>query len=180
MFVYLISALFLLLIIFISLYNKLIYKKNQVDNAFATIDVLLQKRCDLIPSLVAVAQIYVQFEQRVLTEISRLRTIANSQKLSGNSRVIVEEQITQVLNKILIAVEAYPELKANQHFLQLQYSLNEVEEQISAARRFYNTAVTEYNTAVEMFPTNLIAWGMKYKLKVHFQATLETKSNFKI
>ncbi|MEH1959765.1 MAG: LemA family protein [Nostoc sp.] len=115
----------------------------------------------MIPRLVTLAQMYMQFEQKILTEISRLRSRATSKNLSDNSRIAVEDQISRTLNKIIIAVEAYPELKTNQHFIQLQYSLNEVEEQISAARRFYNSAVTEYNNAVEMFPTNIIALGMK-------------------
>ncbi|MEH1906154.1 LemA family protein [Nostoc sp.] len=160
-FIYIISFIALLLIILIVLYNNLSYKKNQVDNAFSSIDVVLQKRCALIPRLVTLAQMYMQFEQKILTEISRLRSRATSKNLSDNSRIAVEDQISRTLNKIIIAVEAYPELKTNQHFIQLQYSLNEVEEQISAARRFYNSAVTEYNNAVEMFPTNIIALGMK-------------------
>ncbi|MDZ7964487.1 MAG: LemA family protein [Nostoc sp. DedSLP03] len=165
------------LIIFIALYNSLIYKKNQVDNAFSGVDVILQKRSDLIPRLVTLAQIYMQFEQKTLIEISRLRSTITSKNLSNNSRVAVEDQISRMLNKIIVAVEAYPELKANDHFIQLQYSLSEVEEQLSAARRFYNSAVTEYNNAVEMFPTNIIAWWMKYQLKLQFRANLQAKSN---
>ncbi|MEH2352137.1 LemA family protein [Nostoc sp.] len=76
--------------------------------------------------------------------------------------------------------EAYPELKTNEHFIKLQYSLNEVEEQLSAARRFYNSAVTEYNNAVEMFPTNIIASSMKYKLKLQFQANTQARNNVNI
>ncbi|MEH2378004.1 MAG: LemA family protein [Nostoc sp.] len=180
MFIYITSFIALLLIIFIILYNNLIYKKNQVDNAFSTIDVVLQKRCDLIPRLVTLAQMYMQFEQKILTEISRLRSRATSKNLSDNSRIAVEDQISRTLNKIILAVEAYPELKTNQHFIQLQYSLNEVEEQISAARRFYNSAVTEYNNAVEMFPTNIIASGMRYQLKLQFQANAQARNNVNI
>ncbi|WP_427162015.1 LemA family protein [Aliinostoc sp. HNIBRCY26] len=182
MLIYIITSIIilLLLIIFTLLYNKLIYRKNQVDNAFSTIDVLLQKRCDLIPNLVAVVQIYMQFEERTLVEITRLRRKANSQGVTGDNRIIVEDQITRILSQIMAAVEAYPELKANQNFLQLQYSLHEIEEQISAARRFYNTAVTEYNNAVEMFPSNLIASWMQYRLKIQFQATPEARSRVNI
>ncbi|GAX44494.1 putative lemA protein [Tolypothrix sp. NIES-4075] len=159
------------------MYNSLISKKNQVDNAFASIDVLLQKRWDLIPNLVAVAQNYMRFEQKTLTKIAQLRTKAISERVSANTRVGLENEISKTLGNIIVAVEAYPELKSNEHFLQLQYSLNEIEEQISAARRFYNTAVKEYNNVVEMFPTNLIASWMNYQLKVQFQATPQERQN---
>jgi LemA protein len=162
---------------FVYFYNNLISKKNQVDNAFATIDVLLQKRWDLIPNLVAVAQKYMQFEQKTLTEIAQLRTKAISTRVSDDARVALENQISKGLGNIMVAVEAYPALTSNEHFLQLQQSLNDIEEQISAARRFYNTAVTEYNNAVEMFPTNLLASWMKYSLKVQFQATPTEREN---
>jgi LemA protein len=177
MFIYIISFIILLLLIFVALYNSLIRKKNQVLNAFSTVDVILQKRSDLIPRLVTLAQMYMQFEQKLLIEISRLRSRATSKDLSDNSRVAVEDQISIMLTKIIVVLEAYPELKANDHFMQLQYSLTEVEEQLSAARRFYNSAVTEYNNAVEMFPTNIIASWMKYQLKLQFKANLEAKNN---
>ncbi|MDZ8035369.1 MULTISPECIES: LemA family protein [unclassified Nostoc] len=156
MFTFIISLIIFILIIFIILYNSLIQKKNQVDNAFSTVDVILQKRSDLIPRLVTLAQIYMQFEQKTLIEISRLRSTITSKNLSNNSRVAVEDQISIMLSKIILIVEAYPELKINDYFIQLQYLLSEVEEQLSAARRFYNYAVTKYNNAVEMFTTNII------------------------
>jgi len=164
-------------LIFATFYNTLIAKKNQVDNAFSTIDVLLQKRWDLIPNLVAVAQKYMQFEQTTLTEIAKLRTKAISERVSDDARVTLENQISRGLGNIMVAVEAYPALTSNEHFIQLQQSLNEIEEQISAARRFYNTAVTEYNNAVEMFPTNFLASWMRYSLKIQFQATPREREN---
>ncbi|MEH2069138.1 MAG: LemA family protein [Nostoc sp.] len=158
----------------------MIQKKHQVDNAFSCVDVILQKRSDLIPKLVTLAQIYMQFEQQILIEISRLISRATSKKLSDNSRVAIEDQISIMLSKVIVIVEAHPELKTNNHFIQLQYSLSEVEEQLSAARRFYNSAVTEYNNAVEMFPTNIIASSMQYKLKLQFQANPQARNNTNI
>ncbi|BCL36704.1 LemA family protein [Nostoc sp. MS1] len=169
---FIITIVILIFIIFIYFYNRLIYKKNQVNNAFSTVDVILQKRSDLIPNLVSLAQIYMQFEQTTLVEISRLRIRANSKRITNNERVILEDQISRTLNKFILALEAYPELKASEHFLQLQYSLTEVEEQLSAARRFYNSAVTEYNNAVEMLPTKFIASWLNYQLKEPFRANL--------
>ncbi|MDM9381930.1 LemA family protein [Chlorogloeopsis sp. ULAP01] len=163
----------------ISLYNGLVAKKNQVDNAFASIDVNLKKRSDLIPNLVAVAQNYMKYEESILTEITRLRSRAISGRANGNrnSAMDFENEISRALGNILISLEAYPELKADQYFLQLLQSLNEIEEQISAARRFYNSAVTDYNNSLEMFPTNLIASTMNYRSRRVFVATAEEKQN---
>lgn len=152
-------------------YNSLVGKKNQVENAFGSIDVLLTKRCDLIPNLVATVQQYMQFEQHTLIEVTRMRSQIVSGRVAGEDRIELENQISRALGNIMVAVEAYPDLKANQNFIQLQGSLNEIEEQISAARRFYNTAVTDYNNAVEMFPTNLLAAQMNYRPKKVFEAT---------
>lgn len=164
----------------ISLYNGLIYKKNQVDNAFSSIDVQLQKRWDLIPNLVAVAEQYMKFEQQTLTEIARLRTQLISERVNANTRLELENQISKALGSLFIAVESYPDLKTNEHFTRLQLSLNEVEEQISAARRFYNSAVTEYNAALEMFPTNLFASALNYQPKKQFQTTPQERQNVNV
>jgi LemA protein len=173
----------ILVVIFVlctNIYNDLVYKKNQVDNAFSTIDVLLKKRWDLIPNLVATAQNYKEFEQTTLTEIARLRTQVISERVNQSTRVQLEDQISRAMGNILVTVEAYPELKTNENFLQLQYSITEIEEQISAARRFYNSAVTTYNNALEMFPSNFFATRMNYRTKVQFQATAEERQNVNV
>jgi len=172
------TLLLLILVIggtIIALYNSLVGKKNQVDNAFATIDVMLKKRCDLIPNLVAVAQQYMKSEQKTLTKIAGLRSRALSAQ--GNTRIDIENQLSRDLGNIMVAVEAYPDLKANQNFLQLQQSLNEIEEQISAARRFYNTSVTDYNNAIEMIPTNILASNMGYRRRDLFEAAEQERQN---
>jgi len=181
------TLLILILVVFFSgaivlatLYNKLIYKKNQVENAFSSIDVYLQKRCDLIPNLVAIAQRYMKFEQKTLTEIARLRTQVVSGQASGNTRVELENQISRALEDVMLTVEAYLELKTNNLFIELQESLNEVEEQLSASRRFYNSAVTDYNNAMEIFPMKYIASVMNYQLKSQFQATPQSRQNINI
>jgi LemA protein len=161
-------------------YNGLIYKKNQVDNAFSSVDVQLQKRWNLIPNLIGVAEQYMQFEQKTLTEIARLRTQLISERVNANTRLELENQISSALGSLFIAVESYPNLKTNDHFMRLQLSLNEVEEQISAARRFYNSAVTEYNAALDMFPTNLFASGLDYQRKNQFQATDGERQNINV
>jgi LemA protein len=166
-----------IILIIILLYNSLIDKKNQVEKAFFSIDVLLKKRCDLIPNLVAVVKNYAQFEQQTLIEITNLRSRLVSGRATGGTRVDLENQISRAIENILVSVEAYPDLQANLNFIQLQESLNEIEEQISAARRFYNTAVTEYNNAVEMFPSNLIAAAMNYRHRRLFVTSQQDRQN---
>lgn len=161
--------------IWMTLYNHLIAQKNQVEKAFASIDVLLKKRSDLIPNLVASIKTYMQYEQQTLVEITRLR--AKAERAQGNERIILENQLSQTLGNLMVAVEAYPELKANQNFLDLQASLNEVEEQISAARRFYNSAVNDLNNAIEMFPSSLVATSMRLRRRSLFEATESERGN---
>jgi len=155
------------------MYNSLIGKKNDVEKSFGSIDVMLKKRYDLIPNLVAAVKQYMQHEAGTLTEITELRAKAVSGNLSSDEKVSLDNKITKTLGGIMVAVENYPDLKASQNFIQLQGSLNEVEEQISAARRAFNASVTDYNNAVEMFPTNIFASMMNYKRKAVFAVANE-------
>jgi len=152
-------------LIVIVLYNGLIRKKNAVGNAFGAIDALLKKRYDLLPNLVETLKTYMRYEQDTLSKITSLRTQAMSATLPGDQKLQLESQISNAMKNIMVQVENYPDLKANQNFLQLQGAWNETEEQISAARRTYNATVYEYNNAVEQFPTNIMAGMMKYQLK---------------
>ena len=144
----------------ISIYNMLVARKNQVANIFGTIDALLKKRHDLIPNLVASVKEYMVHERELLTRITEERARAISGGISDAERMQAEASVSRYLRGIMVAVENYPNLKANENFLQLQAALNEVEEQISAARRAYNAAVTDYNNAVQMFPSNIFAGMM--------------------
>lgn len=154
---------------FILVYNSLVTKKNEVENSFSTIDAMLKKRYDLIPNLVNTVKAYMKHERETLTEVTELRAKAVSGQLSDNEKIEVDRQITQKVGGIIVAVENYPELKANQNFLQLQGAWTEAEEQISAARRAYNSRVTDYNNAVEMIPTNIVAGMMGYTKKSWFE-----------
>jgi len=162
-------------IVVIGLYNSLIGKKNQVINVFGTVDALLKKRYDLIPNLVATVATYMQYEKEVLSKVTELRARAISGKATDDEKIAIDREISTALRGIMVAVENYPDLKANQGFLQLQATLNEVEEQISAARRAYNAAVTDYNNAVEMFPTNMMAQMMNYKRRAVFEVAPEER-----
>jgi LemA protein len=159
----------------IGMYNSLVRKKNQVINVFATVDAILKKRYDLIPNLVATVQQYMEHEKHVLTEVTRLRAKALSGDVSDDEKIEIDRKISKAIRGILVAVENYPALRANENFMHLQTTLNEVEEQISAARRAYNAAVTDYNNAVEMFPTNLMAQIINYKRKRLFEISAEER-----
>ncbi len=157
------------MLICVILYNSLIGKKNQVENIFGTVDALLKKRYDLIPNLVSSVRAYMQHERGTLNELTELRAKAISGTLTDNEKVELNNKLSRALGGIMVAVENYPDLKASQNFIQLQAAMNEIEEQISAARRAYNASVTDYNNAVEMFPTNLAAGLMRYDRKKVFE-----------
>ncbi len=162
---------------FIIMFNSLIGKKNQVKNVFGTIDALLKKRYDLLPKLITTVKEYMKHERELLEKITELRAKAVSGNLSDDQQVDLDNQISKLLGGIMVAVENYPDLKASQNFLHLQRTMNEVEEQISAARRAYNATVTDFNNAVEMFPTNIMAAMMSYKTKKVFEIPEEQRQD---
>ena len=167
-------------IILVLMYNSLVAKKNQVENIFASVDTQLKKRYDLIPNLVASVSKYMDHEKSLLEEVTKLRSEANRPNISDKQKINLDAKITKALGSIMIAVENYPELKANENVMHLQRSLNEVEEQIAAARRAYNQAVTDYNNALEMIPTNLMASMMNYKTKDVFEITEGERKNVNV
>ena len=164
-----IAAVAILLISAILIFNSLIRRKNDVENAFASIDVMLRKRYDLIPKIVEAVKAYMTYERELLNEITQLRIKALSQSITPEERVIIENRLGQQLTSLLVAVENYPDLKANANFLHLQGTLNEVEEQLAASRRAFNAAVTIYNNSIEVFPSNLMASMMNYKRRTLFE-----------
>ncbi|MGB5637277.1 MAG: LemA family protein [Waterburya sp.] len=167
-------------IVGVKIYNGLVCKKNQVSKSFSSVDVLLKKRWDLIPNLVAVVKHQMEFEQQTLVEVTRLRSQVMSGEVNAEQRLTLENQISRSIGNILALIENYPELKSDQQVNQLLASLNETEEQISAARRFYNAAVTEYNNALEMFPSNIVASYMKYQSKELFVTPAEERANVNV
>lgn len=172
-----VAAVIVFIIIPLMMYNSLINKRNQVLQVFSNIDALLKKRYDLIPNLVTAVQQYMQHERKTLNEITELRTKALDKNLSDDEKVDLNNKISRHIGGIMVAVENYPDLKASSNFLQLQAALNEVEEQISAARRAYNAVVTAYNNAVQMFPTNIIASMMKFKSRQFFEIEQYQREN---
>lgn len=159
------------------MYNSLIGKKNQVDNIFASVDAVLKQRYDLIPNLVASVQEYMTHERETLEKITALRSDALKGNLDTESKMALDAKLSAALGGLMVAVENYPNLKANENFLHLQHTLSELEEQISAARRAYNQSVTDYNNAIEMFPTNFMAGFMKLTRKNVFATPISERRN---
>lgn len=170
----------ILLVIAILIYNSLIGKKNQVENIFAGVDAVLKKRYDLIPNLVASVSQYMEHEKSTLEKVTALRAEAMKPGISADQKVSLDAKLTSALGAINLAMEAYPDLKANENVMHLQRSLNEIEEQISAARRAYNQAVTDLNNAIEMFPTNIVAGWMNLTRRVLFEITVTERQNVNV
>lgn len=169
-----------LALILVLMYNSLVAKKNQVENIFSSVDTVLKKRYDLIPNLVASASKYMDHEKSLLESVTRLRAEANKPNLSDNEKIALDAKVTSALGSVMVAVENYPELKANENVIHLQHTLHEVEEQISAARRAYNQSVTDYNNAIEMIPTNFMASLMSYKRKELFAIDDKERQNVNV
>ncbi len=161
----------------ISIYNGLIKRKNEVDNAFSGMDVQLKKRYDLIPNLVSTVKGYMKHEKEILTKLTELRTSTNNKKLSTAQKIDLDNKVSQEIGRISIAVENYPDLKASESFLNLQRSLNEVESQISAARRTYNAVITEYNNGISVFPQVIIAKMLRMTPKNVFTIDNKQRKN---
>jgi LemA protein len=149
-------VLVVLIFIVIGLYNRLVKLRNSRENAFADIDVQLKQRLDLIPQLVEAVKGYMKHESTVLTDITNARTNA-LKAISVNDKIAAETQLSTALQGLQVAVEAYPDLKASQNFIQLQEEIADIENKLAAARRFFNSATKELNNATETFPSNILA-----------------------
>ena len=158
----------------VSLYNRLVSLRNRRQNAFADIDVQLRQRHDLVPQLVETVKGYAGHEREVLTKITEARSMAMGAK-TINDKIVAEQQLSSALQGLKVQVEAYPDLKANQNFLRLQEELSDIENKLAAARRFFNGATTEYNNAVETFPSNLVANNFGFKREIMFDLGTERR-----
>lgn len=165
-----------LLVLVISLYNRLVRARNGVENAFASIDVQLKQRCDLVPKLVDSMRAYMTHERGTLDELTQLREKASAAGASAAERVALDAQMSGLMRGLMVRAEAYPDLKASETVTLLQRSLNEVEAQIAAARRTYNAAVTGFNTAIEVFPANLLAGMFGFSRRPLFEATADDRA----
>lgn len=154
----------------IGLYNGLVKFRNNRENAFANIDVQLKQRYDLVPQLVSSVKGYAVHEKEVLEKVTAARTAAMS-AASIDDKVAADKAMTSALSGLKVSLEAYPELKANQNFLQLQTELSDIENKLAAARRFFNSTTRELNNACEVFPSSIIAGMFGFKRAAMYEAT---------
>ena len=180
MWLWIILAVIILIIIYVFiLYNNFISLDNKVKEAFSTMDVYLKKRWDLIPNLVETVKGYAKYEEETLTRVTKLRnTVYN--EMTNDEKIINNEELSSDVSKIMALKEAYPELKANENFIDLSNKLTKIEDDIANARKYYNGTVRIYNNKVQMFPNNIFAKIFNYKTKRMFEASLEDKQNIRI
>jgi LemA protein len=164
-------------VVVIGIYNGLIGRRNRVDEALSQIQVQLKRRHDLIPNLVNAVKGYMQFEQKVLTDVTNARAAAVSAGSQGvAAQAQAENMLTSTLRSLFAVVENYPELKANQNVLSLQEQLTTTENQISFSRQHYNATVLEYNNGIQTFPNNIFAGMFGFARREFFEAEPEATS----
>lgn len=180
MWLWIILAVIILIIIYaFILYNNFISLDNKVKEAFSTMDVYLKKRWDLIPNLVETVKGYAKYEEETLTRVTKLRNNVYNE-MTNDEKIINNEELASDVSKIMALKESYPELKANENFIDLSNKLTKIEDDIANARKYYNGTVRIYNNKVQMFPNNIFAKIFGYKTKRMFEASLEDKQNIKI
>lgn len=158
----------LLVLWVISIYNNLVKLRNNRENAFANIDVQLKQRHDLIPQLVATVKGYATHEKELLTRVTEARSAAMSAS-TINDKIKAENVLSGALSGLRVSLEAYPDLKANQNFLQLQNEIADIENKLAASRRFFNSTTRELNNAVQTFPSNLFAGMFGFQREPMFE-----------
>jgi LemA protein len=171
---YVIIAVALVLIIAVFMYNRFVRQRNILNEAWSGIDVQLKRRHDLIPNIVETVKAYAQHEKKVLEEITNLRSRLTEQA-TVKEKGQIENSFSQALKNIFALAEAYPDLKANQNFIELQRVLADTEEQIQLARRYYNGAARDYNTMVQSFPNNILAKMFNFTKAEFFEIELATE-----
>lgn len=165
----LIGVFALLLVAVIVLYNQLVAKRQMVNNGWADIDVQLKRRADLIPSLIATVKGYATHERQLFEEVVEKRNRAQAAGDDAKARGAAESDLSRPLGRLIAIGEAYPDLKASTNFKDLQDELSDTENKIEMARRFYNGAVRELNTAIETFPSNIIAGPFGFHQAAYFE-----------
>lgn len=161
----------------ISIYNNLVKLRNNRENAFANIDVQLKQRYDLIPQLVATVKGYAAHERETLQRVTDARAAAMS-ATSINDKISADNALTSALAGLKVSLEAYPDLKANQNFLQLQGEIADIENKLAAVRRFFNSATKELNNAVQTFPSNIFANIFGFHKEPMFEVPEEQRANY--
>ncbi len=170
----------IVLIAFVStVYNSLVSLRNKVKDQYSQIDVQLKRRFDLIPNLVETVKGYMKHESETLENVIKARnTYVNANNLEG--KLEADGELSKAISRLFALSESYPDLKANQNFLQLQGELRDTEEKISYARSFYNDSVLKLNNKIEMFPSNIVAGIFGFKKETFFEANKEERENVQV
>jgi LemA protein len=163
----------------IAMYNGIIRLKNRVDEAWSDIDVQLKRRYDLIPNLINTVKGYAAHEKEVFEKVTEARTRAMGAG-TGAGKAEAENALSNTLKSLFAVAEAYPDLKANQNFLELQRELTDTEDKIQASRRFYNGNVRDFNTQIQVFPTNIFAGMLNFTKRDFFEAEGGEKEPVKV
>jgi LemA protein len=163
------AVLVVLVIVLIGMYNTLVQLRVRTDSAWSDIDVQLKRRHDLIPNLVETVKGYAAHEKGTFENIAKFRSMA-MQATGPADRAAAENQLTGALKSLFAVAENYPQLKASEEFTQLQGSLNQIEDTIQNARRYYNAVVRDLNTKIQVFPTNILAGMFGFQARQFFEA----------
>ena len=169
-FLIVLAVILILVIWLISAYNGLIRRRNQIENSWAQIDVQLKRRHDLIPNLVETVKGYAAHEKTTLEAVINARNLAMQAPPNPQAQAQADNQLTGALKSIFALGEAYPDLKANSNFLQLQEELTATEGRVAYARQFYNDSVLDYNNKLQQFPTVYYARALKFERREYFEA----------
>ena len=175
----LLGLVVLVIVYFWSLYNSLVSLKNQIEESVSQIDVQLKRRADLIPNLIETVKGYVKHEKTVFTEVTKARSaLMNAGSLAKKAEA--SNMVTEALGKLFAIAEAYPNLKANENFVQLQKELADTEDKVAFARQYYNNIVQEFNTKIQTFPNTLVNEKLGFTEKEFFQASDEERKSVKV
>jgi len=171
----LVGIIALIVIMFVFYYNKFVILGNRIDNSLAQIDVQLRKRADLVPNLVNIVKGYVKHEKAMIEKVTNARK-ALLQATSFSSRLKAGNQLQTALKSIFALAENYPNLKANENFLQLQNELSAIEDKVAYSRQFYNDSILDYNNSIKVFPGNFFASIFSRKEKTYLEIPQEMRA----
>ncbi len=160
-------------------YNSLVVLRNRIKEAASTIDVQLKRRADLIPNLVETVKGYAKHEKSIFENVAKARSALLSAQ-TMKDKAVADNMLTSALKTLFAVAENYPELKANQNFLELQRQLEDTEDKVAYSRQFYNSVVLEYNNKIQIFPTNLIASLFNFKPEEFFEAEEEERKKVEV
>jgi LemA protein len=169
------GILLVLLIAFWLIYNRMVSRRNAVDNSWAQIETALQRRHDLIPNLVESVKGYASHERQTFEQVTKARTTAVAAKAPG-TQAAAEDALTAAFGQLMVVAEQYPQLRATENFQQLQSQLSDTEDQIQITRRVYNDTVQTYNTMIQQFPANLVANNFHFEPRQFFDAPKEAEA----